>query len=192
MQSRTIYNRVIGDTVRFIKTGADTAGTYLLAEITVAPKGGNSAHYHTDFSETFEVKEGILSVLLGKRIVRLEPGQRAIVPRNTLHRFFNESETATVTFTVTLNPPGRFEETLRILYGMANAGLVDAGSKPKKFWHLAYLMEQGQTYIPGMPPSIQKAIFRVLGSIARIRGVDKELEPYKALAEMPMQEALAA
>lgn len=175
---RTIYNPLAQDRVIFIKTTSETNGEYLLVEVELAPKGGNSLHYHTTFSEHFEVIEGTLSIELEKRIIRLKPGETALAPLHKLHRFFNEDASRTCRFRVTIKPARQFENTLRLAYGLVSDGLTNAKGVPSNFWHAALLFDMGETYLPGLPHGFQIWLSRLLAKEARRRGKHKELERY--------------
>lgn len=164
--------------VEFIKTAEETNGEYLEVEVLMAPKGGNDMHYHTTFTEHFEVLEGTLGIQVEKEVLYLGPGQSAQAPLYKLHRFFNPSETDPVRFRVVVRPARKFETTMRIAYGLANDGFCNKKGIPKSLWHLALLFEMGETYVPMMPHGLQKTIFGFLAGVARWLGKDRELEKY--------------
>jgi len=176
-RERVIENPVIGDRVTFLETAEETNGEYLLAKVELAPRGGNAMHYHLTFTEAFEVLEGRLNVDLDGRHLVLEPGEKALVPVGSPHRFYSTSDEP-VTFTVEMRPARRMEEALRVAYGLARDGKTNAKSVPRNILQLALLYELGESYLVGMPLSVQKAVFGLLAKVARWRGVDKSLEKY--------------
>ena len=87
---RKIINRVLKETVTFIKTAAETNGKLSELEITLMPGGGNPLHYHTSYIEIFTALEGQLVLeLANKRKVILQPGESFVVNIGDVHRFFN-------------------------------------------------------------------------------------------------------
>jgi quercetin dioxygenase-like cupin family protein len=175
--SRVIENPVIKDRITFIKTSEDTNGEYLLAQLEVAPGGGNAMHYHTTFTEKFEVVEGQLNVSLNGEEKVLHVGESAFVPEMAHHRFYNTTDKYAIAL-VELRPPRNFEKALRIAYRLARDGKTNEKSLPKNFWHLALLFQLGEGYMPGLPLPIQRGLFGVLAGIAKLLGKDKELEKY--------------
>ena len=176
-RERVIENPVIGDRVTFLKTTEETNGEYLLAKVKLAAHGGNAMHYHLTFTEGFEVLEGRLNVDLDGRHLVLEPGEKALVPIKSRHRFYSTSEEP-VTFIVEIRPARRMEEALRVAYGLARDGKTNAKSVPRNVFELALLYELGESYLVGMPLLVQRAVFGVLAKVARWRGVEKSLEKY--------------
>lgn len=174
---RVITNPLIGDTVTFVKTSAETNGAYTLVEVILAPNGGNGMHYHIDFDEAFEVIEGTLGIQLGKQVLHLQPGQSAVAMRNEVHRFYNPSPTEPVKFLCTITPAMQFEQLLRIAYGLANDGLTNKKGMPA-ILPLSIMFQKGGTYLPNLPTRVQQAIFGFIARIAKRRGVDRALEKY--------------
>lgn len=174
---KTITHPLIGDTVTFLKTAAETNGDYILVEVVLLPGGGNDPHYHVDYTEHFEVLEGVLGIQYGKTDRYLNPGDAVTVPKKIVHRFFNRSEKLPVRFQVTIRPARYFEEMLRIAYGLAIDGKTNKKGLPH-IWHLAILFQKGESYLPGLPLRIQKSVFGILARIARMWGLHRELYKY--------------
>jgi quercetin dioxygenase-like cupin family protein len=175
--NRVIENPVIKDRITVLKSHDDTNGEYLLAQLEVAPGGGNELHYHTSFTEEFRVIDGQLNVSLNGEEKILKPGESAFVPKLAHHRFYNTSDKY-VTAIVELRPARNFEKAIRIGYGLARDGKVTRKAIPKSIWHLALLFQLGESYLPGLPLPLQRSIFGTLASIAKLLGKDKELEKY--------------
>lgn len=174
---RTITNPLVGDSVTFLETASETGGKYTLVEVTLKPGGGTGLHYHIDYAEEFTAVEGTLGIQLGKQTLHLLPGEQAIAPIRSKHRFFNPGNTS-IRFLVKITPARYFEQMLRIAYGLATDGLCNAKGVPLSIWHTAILFEVGETYMPGIPLGIQRTVFGWLARIARRKGKDKELEKY--------------
>lgn len=166
-----IYNPEQKDYATFLATSDETQGEFTLVEVELAPEGGNPLHTHTDFTEEFEVIEGELRIQLGDEHRVLKPGEKALVPRNVKHRFYNTSDQMTV-FRVELRPGhAGFEKTLRIGYRMAGIkiGFV------KNLLALGLLMDMSGTQLTGVI-ALLHPVFSLFANIARRQGLDKELE----------------
>lgn len=117
MQSSTYIPRDGGtafedgpDRGRVIVSGEQTGGLYSLMEYVVAarPAGegpGYGAHRHAAIEETFWVRQGRLSFLLGEAEIALEPGDFVRVPPGVRHGFANLSG-APVELLVSFAPGG--------------------------------------------------------------------------------------
>ncbi|MBC5991536.1 cupin domain-containing protein [Pontibacter cellulosilyticus] len=175
---KSIYNPLNKDRVTFLKTSAETNGEYILVQVELAPKGGNGLHYHTTYTEEFEVLEGTLSIELDKEVITLVPGERAVAPLHKQHRFFNQDVSRPCTFLVTIKPARQFEQMLRIAYGLVNDGLTNSKGIPKNLWHTAFLFYMGESYLPGIPFRLQSWLAALLAKEARRRAKHKELEKY--------------
>ena len=174
-EDRRYYHPVQKDYTTFLETSEETGGDHTLLEIELAPGGGNTPHYHKTYDEHFEVVEGTLEVLVGKETRVLRPGQKAVAPRNTLHRFRNPGEER-ARFLVELRPGSAgFEKAIKAGYGLARDGRVRADGTPKNLYHLAVLLEWSEIRLPGVF-TIAEPLLRFLAKRARRKGIDRELE----------------
>ncbi len=174
---RTIVNTVGDYKVTFLKTAHETGGAFELVQVELAAGGGNEWHYHNVFVEKFHVLQGQLSVGVEGQEQQLAPGERTEVPMNTLHKFYNTSQAPAV-FTVEINPARSFEKTLRIGYGLCNAGQCNEKGIPRNPWHLFLMMGYSDSYLPGLPSLLQESLFPALARIAQWKGEHKTLEQY--------------
>jgi quercetin dioxygenase-like cupin family protein len=175
--SRVIENPVNGEIVTFIKTGAETNGEYMLAEVQLQAQGKIPAHYHTDFTERFKVLEGELNLEVDKQKIVLHQGEELTVKSPQVHRFYNTSGKI-VRFENELRPAGNFEKAARVGDGLVADGKGNKQGLPKNIFHLALIFDWVGSYFPGIPAGVQRAVFGTLAKIARWRGMDKELEKY--------------
>lgn len=148
---RTIINPVIKDTATFLQTARESNSTLTEIEITLAPGGGNTPHYHKTYSETFVAIEGELGIRLGKGEIKiLKPGEQYTVKPMQLHCFFNPANTP-VKFNIRIEPGHEgFENSLRIIYGLAADGLTNKKSIPKKLTHIALVITMSDMNAPGL------------------------------------------
>src|ERR1700741_2307899 len=118
----------------FIKliSSVDTNKNSVL-ELNILPGEKTPWHYHSLFSETFEVLKGSLEVGKGKNIRHLKQGDIATIKPNEKHYYHNVSNEECI-ITVTLSPGNKnFENSLFILKGLAKDGLTSDAGTPKKF-----------------------------------------------------------
>src|ERR1700755_3410099 len=90
-------------------------------------------HYHTLFSETFEVLKGTLEVGQGEEIIELKAGDKATIEPNEKHYYHNVSGEKGVITTTTDPANKNFEHAMFILKGLANDGLASVSGTPNKF-----------------------------------------------------------
>lgn len=173
--ARTIENPLVQDRVTFLITGDESGGSYEYVEVELAPGGGVDLHYHLAFTEHFEAVIGTVHLELDGERRELRPGQTASASPGTLHRFFNPGG-ETIVFRVKIDPARRFEQVLRISYGLARDGKVRPKSGvPRSVLELAVIFELGETYMKGIPVWLQRGIFGMLYWIAKRRGVEERL-----------------
>jgi mannose-6-phosphate isomerase-like protein (cupin superfamily) len=172
--ARTFYHPGQDDWATFLETTGESGGRHTLLEVVVAPGGGNPPHVHLTYAETFTVVSGTLTVRLGRRHLRLGPGEQATVPVGAVHCFRNEtSEPAT--FRVALAPGHRgFEEVLQIAYGLAADGGFGRGGVPRDPRVLGLLIERSDMRMVG-PKALLNPLMGVLAALARRAGLDREL-----------------
>ncbi len=171
---RKIINPVIKDTISFIQTSDETNGKISELVLTLMPNGSNFPHYHKSFSETFTAIDGALGLQIDgtKRI--LQPTESYTVLPNQVHSFFNP-EDKEITFNIKISPGhSGFENSLRILYGLAEDGLTDKKSIPKSLQHIAIIGNMSESYLPGLM-KVLSPIFNFLAKRAKKSGKEQQL-----------------
>lgn len=172
---RTIVNPIIKDTVTFLNTAEESGGKVTEAEITLMPGGGNPLHYHKSYSETFTAIDGQLGLKLGKEKSKiLNPGETYTVNPMEVHSFFNPTEKE-IRFNVKLNPGHQgFENSLRIIYGLASDGLTDKKTVPKSLKHTAIVLCMSDMNLPGLF-TLTFPILKFLAKKAKANGEEQNL-----------------
>lgn len=84
---------IVGDTMTFKATADQTGGSMAAVEVLAAPGGGPPLHIHREEDEMWYVLDGEFEIVAGEETLRLVAGGFAFVPRGTLHRFENVSDT---------------------------------------------------------------------------------------------------
>lgn len=173
--SRTITNPLLKDEVTFLETSRESDGRHTLVNVLLSAGGGNPLHYHDAFTEEFVCQEGELSIQLGHQIIRLKPGESAVAPARSRHRFFNSSDQP-CRFQCRIVPgfPG-FEQSLQIAYGLARDGKTTAQGTPKNPFELGYLALISGTCLTGAIGLLQP-LLSWLGRQAIRRGLAAELQ----------------
>lgn len=166
---------MLKETVTFLKTAAETNGAVSDLEITVAAGGGNPLHYHTTYTERFTAIEGDLHLeLKNKQVGRLKSGESYLVNRGEVHRFFNPGN-AEIKFRNEVHPGHEgFENTLRILHGLATDGLYNDKGVPKRFTHLAVCGIMSDMRLPGLL-SLATPLLKIISARAKRNGTEKAL-----------------
>lgn len=171
---RTIINPVIKDQVTFTQTARATNGRITTLQVTLMPGGGTPLHYHRNFSETFIVVSGVLTIMLKKERLILGAGQKLTVEAGQWHRFSNTSSEPVVFTTVVLPGSEGFENALRILYGLAGDQKTDKKGIPKSLLALAVVSKISDMR-PAGAGALMTPFFGLLNFIAGISGVHKKL-----------------
>ncbi len=139
---------------------------------------GPPPHVHTTFDETFQVKNGSLSVWVDGKVVRVQPGDTLFVPRGTPHRPFNETaDTINVKGEVAF--PEKFAYHLLQVYGIMddNPAIVKS---PKMILQMSLLWSRGfDSYVGDGPPvAMQKVVGFLLTPMARMIGYKSYYKQY--------------
>ena len=95
----------VGDVYRFLATGEQTSGVYVLSEARVLPGGGPPPHIHHREDESFFILEGEITFTLCDQKVVAKPGSFIQGPRGIPHAFKNESN-APARMLIQVTPPG--------------------------------------------------------------------------------------
>src|SRR5919205_801567 len=78
---------IVGDTLWFKATSAETGGAYTVIENVSLPGNGPPPHLHENEDESMYVIDGEFEILVGAKTIRAGPGAFAFVPKRTIHRF---------------------------------------------------------------------------------------------------------
>jgi quercetin dioxygenase-like cupin family protein len=167
MKNRIFEHPSMKDKITVLKTSEDTSGEYILVEVELKKGGGNPLHAHSTFNEEFIPVEGELGIGLGKKNLRLNPGETAVAEINQWHRFYNPGD-KTIRFHVKISPAqDRFLECMSINYGLANDGLTNKKGIPKKLDHLAFLLDHSDTRLKGVFSLIAPILLRRARKVKR-------------------------
>ncbi|PUZ27682.1 Mannose-6-phosphate isomerase, cupin superfamily [Chitinophaga costaii] len=172
--NETIINPVIRDQVTFMQTASATNGRITTLQVTLMPGGGTPLHYHKNFSETFVVTEGVLTIGFKGKTILLAAGDKLTVEAGKAHRFSNTSS-QTVVFTTVIVPGSEgFEYALRILYGLAADGKTNLKGMPNNLLALAVVSKVSDMR-PAGAGALMTPFFGLLNFIASVSGFHKKL-----------------
>lgn len=126
----TLHNPVTGETLRFVKSAADTDGEYVLVEVVVEPRGAvAAAHVHPYQTETFQILEGVVGFKAGGETIIAEAGETVRVDPGTPHKFWNAGETD-ARFRTEVRPALEFESLIETMFALANDGKTNRKGLP--------------------------------------------------------------
>jgi quercetin dioxygenase-like cupin family protein len=144
-------------------------------EFNIIPNEKTPWHYHTLFSETFEVLNGTLEVGLNNKVNWLKKGDSVTIKPNEKHYFHNISD-ADCLIKVTINPGNKnFENALLISKGLAKDGLASAAGTPKKLADLALFLYLNNSRMIGLQ-KVAEPLFNYLATRAIRKGRLDDLE----------------
>jgi quercetin dioxygenase-like cupin family protein len=145
-----------------------------IIEFNITPNEKTPWHYHTLFSETFEVLEGALEVGQSSQVYQLRQGEIVTIKPYEKHYFHNISKTECL-LKVTVSPGNlNFENSLLISKGLAKDGLASTSGAPKKLPDLALFVFLNNSKMTGIQ-KIAEPFFNYLAKRAIKKGRLKEL-----------------
>jgi quercetin dioxygenase-like cupin family protein len=188
-----IYNRVTGQAVVFHKTAADTGGKFLRVELQ-APAGLQvPLHVHREQEERFEVLEGRVHIRIGRQVIVCGPGDTAVCPPDTPHRYWNEGPKP-VHLMSEFEPALDAETLYETLFGLGSDGKVDKVGIPRNPLQTAVLIDGFRReffYLAYLPVALQRAFAAPLARIGRRLGIDHRYARYAERLEPASTHATA-
>ena len=178
-RNKTIWNPTTGQTIRFLKTAAETNGQFLEMESTFGIHSKEPPlHYHPNQDESFTVLSGELVVRMNGEIKQFAAGTRFEVPRGTSHAMWNDSSLpAIVNWRVSpaLNTEMFFENTM----GLAMDGKTNAKGMPN-ILQIALIANKYDNIFRLSKPSfaVQKIVFSILTPFAYLAGYRPSYDKY--------------
>jgi mannose-6-phosphate isomerase-like protein (cupin superfamily) len=167
-----IENPVTHDRVIFRTTAQDTYGASLLfddflLEDYVSPP----EHLHPSQQESFEVVSGLLGIRVNGHQQVLQVGEKMVVPPGTPHTIWRAGEGETHVL-VEFRPARQTEDFFETMFALARDGKTNAQGNPGVLQFAAGALTYGM-YVTKPPISFQKAVFAVLGPLARALGYQR-------------------
>lgn len=148
-------------------------GDFVWIELTLLPGAkGPSKHIHTQFAEHFVVKKGEVSIEVGSEVVTLQAGEDFLVEPGTPHRPFNPNSEPAIVMgpqTEEFALPRGFDVFLTQAYGFFDEA-PENSEAPRALLQMSRFSPRYDSWIAGPPIAAQKALYWVLGPIARALG----------------------
>jgi mannose-6-phosphate isomerase-like protein (cupin superfamily) len=121
-RSREIANSATGETVRFVRTAAETGGELLVMEARWSnPQHATPPHLHPTMEERWHVLEGKVAYLIGGEETVAGPGDQVTAPAGVMHSNRNVGG-APALIRIEMRPALRWEEFIRQLFALASEG----------------------------------------------------------------------
>ena len=167
----TIHNPVTGESITFHQTSADTNGEAVVIECIVQPDGFvAAAHVHPLQTERFSVISGRLGMKAGRRKLRLERGDIAVVEPGTPHKFWNIGDDE-VQFVCEVRPALQFESLLETMFALAADGKTNRKGMPNPLRLAVIANHHFDTVRLPFPPAALQKLGLVLGApVGRLLG----------------------
>jgi quercetin dioxygenase-like cupin family protein len=172
LRNKKKQNNNHGNFTKIIQSAATNNKSII--EFKINPNEKTPWHYHTHFSETFEVLEGTLEVGQSGHVHQLQQGDIVTIKPCEKHYFHNTSKTECL-LKVTVNPGNlNFENSLLISKGLAKDGLASTSGIPKRLSDLALFVFLNNSKMTGIQ-KIAEPLFNYLAKRAIKKGRLKEL-----------------
>ena len=166
-----LENPVTGEVLVFHRTSEQTNGESVLVETIVRPGGFvAAAHVHPYQSERFEVLEGQLGLRVGEKELIAKPGDVALVPPGTAHRFWNAGE-GKARFLCEVRPALRFESLIETMFTLAAEGKTNRRGMPNPLRLAVIARAHFETVrLPFPPAAVQRAGLALGAPLGKLLG----------------------
>jgi quercetin dioxygenase-like cupin family protein len=179
---RDVSDPVSGQRWVFTKTGAETGGELLEAELHVSPGGFVRSHAHPAQEETFTGVSGTFVLDIAGETRALGPGETVVIPPRTPHGFRDAAGPAQLL--VTVRPALALDDYFRAYLGLSRDRRIrlPASGLPRGLLQIALMMDRYSPEImaPGMPLGLQRKAWRALAALGRKAGKRASFPEYGA------------
>lgn len=125
-------------------------------------------HLHRSQQESFEIRQGQVTVRSRQEERILGPGERFTIAAATPHTWWNSGSEQAIVL-AEFRPPGHVLSFFETFCGMASQGRCDAKGSPP-FLQIAASAPWWDMYLAGPPVALQRALFAALRPLAKARG----------------------
>lgn len=125
-------------------------------------------HLHRSQQERFEVLQGEVTIRVRNELHVLGAGGCLVIEPGTPHTWWN-SGAGELRMLAEFRPPGNMQSFFETFCGFAQEGRANARGGPP-FLQVAASARLWDSYLGSPPVAIQRALFAVLGPVARMRG----------------------
>jgi quercetin dioxygenase-like cupin family protein len=179
--TRVIVNPLSGEQIVIRRTAAQTGGSVLDWELTLAPGGKvPSSHAHPAQEEVFTVLEGTMRFRVGWRRMTAAGGDVVRVPAGKVHHFANAGP-GPARVAVESRPALAMEDLLETAAALAQEQHAAGRTLPRMF-ELALFMTDFEPELraPFVPATLMRSAARRLAGLARRRGLDARYRRLRA------------
>ena len=176
-----LENPVTGEVLVFHRTSDETNGEAVLVETIVRPDGFvAAAHVHPHQTERFEVVEGLVGLRVGEKEILASPGDVAVVPEGTPHRFWNAGN-GVARFLCEVRPALQFESLIETMFTLAVEGKTNRKGMPNPL-RLAVIAKAhfDTVRLPFPPARVQRAALVLAAPLGKALGYRPTLTPSEA------------
>ena len=179
-----LENPVTGEVLIFHRTAEETGGESVQFEVVVRPHGFvAAAHVHPFQTERFEVIEGRLGLRIDGKELEAGPGEVALVPPGTAHRWWNAGEEE-ARFQCEVSPALQFESLIETMFTLAAEGKTNRKGMPNPFQLAVIARAHFDTVRLPFPPAVLQRTALALGApMGRLLGYRATLAPVAAAAQ---------
>jgi len=161
--------------IQTAKNGGDT-----IIELNILPGNKTPWHYHTLFTESFEILKGRLEIGKGKEIHHVKQGDTLTIKPYEKHYYNNVYKEECIIRTIIKPGNTDFENALLILKGMEADGLATKAGTPKKLSDLALFVRLNDSRMIGFQ-KIAEPFFNYLSERAIKKGyLDTLMQQYES------------
>jgi quercetin dioxygenase-like cupin family protein len=166
-----LENPVTGEVLIFHRTSQQTNGEAVLVETIVRPDGFvAAAHVHPHQTERFEVVEGLVGLRLGEKEILAAPGDVAVVPAGTPHRFWNAGNSV-ARFLCEVRPALQFESLIETMFTLAAQGKTNRKGMPNPLLLAVIAKAHFDTVrLPYPPAPLQRAALALAAPLGKALG----------------------
>jgi quercetin dioxygenase-like cupin family protein len=178
-----LENPVTGEVMIFRRTAKETGAESVVVETIVRPHGFvAAAHVHPFQTERFEVLEGRVGFRIDGKELEAGPGDVAVVPPGTPHRFWNAGE-KDARFQVEVRPALQFESLIETMFTLAAQGKTNRRGLPNPLQLAVIARAHFDTVrLPFPPVALQRAGLALGAPLGRLLGYRERLTPARATA----------
>jgi mannose-6-phosphate isomerase-like protein (cupin superfamily) len=166
-----ITNPIVGLSLLFVKTAADTGGELLEMDATYEPSSAEPVvHFHPRQSERFEILEGVLRARIGDAERELQAGETLDIEAGVPHAMWNQGPAQARTRWQT-RPALRTENFFESTFRLAREGKTNEKGLPGPLQLAVIAGEYRDEFRTTSPPqALQGIVVAVLAPIGRLLG----------------------
>ncbi|HMG67253.1 MAG TPA: cupin domain-containing protein [Chitinophagaceae bacterium] len=176
-QGDIITNSRTGQTMRFLKTGAETKGELLQIDCISPPTSVKEPEHIHPFQENkFEIISGNCNFSIDGNEHIAKPGEVVSIPPNVRHHFWNAGDTD-VHYIQEFRPALKIMNFFETLFALARDGKLNEKGIPNLF-HMSIILlaYKNEIRVTKPPWSVQNITYKILAPIGKLKGYSAEYQ----------------